>query len=933
MHPSVLAPWALISLVAAVVSGTAVAEDSIPAETVVALKRATVFVRVESPSGKGSGSGFVVRAEKDSVLIATNMHVIARDLVRGNSRKARVDLRKALEGTTVTVVFDSGTKSEISARAEVLAGDPVDDLAILRATGLKAVPTPIDYQNAPTPAETMPVYVFGFPFGEMLATGKGSPAITVGKGTVSSLRNDDSGELAAVQIDGAINPGNSGGPVVDAQGRLIGVTVSKLRDGQGIGFAVPRARLAAMMLGSVQGMRVDGTRASGGKLSLRVEVGVLNPTGSLRGATLHYLFVPPNGPKPNGDVPLAGQAGVKAAPMAINGDLAIAELMLNVKEGDLYAQAFPDGGAGASGGTDVHDFSLALPKDLKAAYTLGPAGSRPAGPGAGETAPPDGWREYRPGDGSFVVWIPQQNKSQSERGRTLSGGPFQIKMNALMVETTQGLAFTAERLSLAGARGEKPNPASLAAAYRAIAIGDPAGAKVVREVEVRNGELEGDEYLIQRGGVVNRARVFSDDRGGFILRAIGQAAQVESADATRFLDSCRRAPAGNPLAGAPRPPANDPNAGGFAGGSFATPPPPSAGPATLPPPTAGRGPRVKGGAFDPESTDVAPPGGLLVGLELGLAKFFDNDVIHAVRPIYRAGEKESTGKQYGTDLGRVVKVVARPGYAVGAIIIKTGLGLDGLSVIFMKVAKDRLDPSDSYESEWIGGPGGDAPEQLGGDGTAVVGIVAKTNKKDATGFGLIYQDDAKALAGTNARAASKGGPNSKASGKGGRAMAGEPTRIQGGGGDPEFRDAGPEGALLIGVEVGLGDFFNKPVVRTVRPVYRPAKGTKLATGQWHGSTKEGSVVGATKAVARPGYAVGAITVKNGLSVDGFSLTFMKVNDGQLDPNDSYESEWIGGPGGGGPEKISGNGRPVIGLIGKTRPDNTTGLGLLLAPLQ
>jgi hypothetical protein len=74
----------------------------------------------------------------------------------------------------------------------------------------------------------MPLFAFGFPFGEALARHKGNPAITVSKGSISSLRRDDGGELAIVQIDGELNPGNSGGPVVDAQGRLVGVAVAKV---------------------------------------------------------------------------------------------------------------------------------------------------------------------------------------------------------------------------------------------------------------------------------------------------------------------------------------------------------------------------------------------------------------------------------------------------------------------------------------------------------------------------------------------------------------------------------------------------------------------------------------------------------------------------------------------------------------------------------
>jgi hypothetical protein len=188
----------------------------------------------------------------------------------------------------------------------------------------------------------------------------------------------------------------------------------------------------------------------------------------------------------------------------------------------------------------------------------------------------------------------------------------------------------------------------------------------------------------------------------------------------------------------------------------------------------------------------------------------------------------------------------------------------------------------------------------------VVGVVVLGNDREATGLGLIY---------------------SGASKQDGVWVQGTPSRIQGGFRDPEFRDGGPAGSLLVGVEVGVGRFVNNKVVKSVRPIFRAKD--KDAEGEWHGPTDANTVNEVQKAVAKPGYAVGAITVKNGRGIDGLSVTFMKVKaDGTLDATDSYESEWIGGMGGGPAQKVDGGGKPVIGLIGKTRADCTCGLGLL-----
>jgi len=160
-------------------------------------------------------------------------------------------------------------------------------------------------------------------------------------------------------------------------------------------------------------------------------------------------------------------------------------------------------------------------------------------------------------------------------------------------------------------------------------------------------------------------------------------------------------------------------------------------------PPGTRSTKIHGGHFDSLFRDVAPEDGLLVGLEAGLGKFVRNDIVVAVRPIYRVGTEEKLGNEWGSNTTSV-KVIAKPGYAIGAITVKAGLGLDGFSVTFMKIGRELLNPKDAYESEWIGGTGGGGPDKLAGDGWPIVGIVGKTNQKgDVTGIGLIERNELK----------------------------------------------------------------------------------------------------------------------------------------------------------------------------------------------
>jgi hypothetical protein len=120
-----------------------------------------------------------------------------------------------------------------------------------------------------------------------------------------------------------------------------------------------------------------------------------------------------------------------------------------------------------------------------------------------------------------------------------------------------------------------------------------------------------------------------------------------------------------------------------------------------------------GGAFD----DMGPPGSLLVGFHVVV-----NGVVNIIEPKFRTPNGIVAGSTHGSNGGTEIDVMAKPGYAVGAIVVKPGDTVDGFRVVFMRVRGKNLDPSDSYESQWMGGMGGGAETKLGGDGKPVIGI-------------------------------------------------------------------------------------------------------------------------------------------------------------------------------------------------------------------
>ena len=292
------------------------ADEGIPTPVIQAIKAATVFVKVKVEGRSGSGSGFVVKTDGADAYVVTNHHVIEPKLVellmvpdRRPGVRPPVPRRSigprptphavppsytprfivhSFKNAEATVVFYSGTKNEQAISAQVLAADPERDLAVLKVCSVTKLPKPIECPLEPELTETMPISHSAFPTARSLATSKSSPAITIGKGSVSSLRLGDDGELALVQIDGSLNPGNSGGPVVDSQGRLVGVAVATIKNSSGIGLAIP-AQVSQMLEGRLGKVFLHASRDDDGVLTIQVEAGLIDPFHQIKSVTLRYL--------------------------------------------------------------------------------------------------------------------------------------------------------------------------------------------------------------------------------------------------------------------------------------------------------------------------------------------------------------------------------------------------------------------------------------------------------------------------------------------------------------------------------------------------------------------------------------------------------------------------------------------------------------------
>ena len=169
----------------------------------------------------GVGSGVILSADG---YILTNRHVVS------GSQSLIVELADGRQFPATIVKQSDKT-----------------DLALVKidASGLK--PAVIgDAANTPVGAT---VIAIGSPLGTFTETV--TKGILSGTGRTITVQDEATGRPETLtnllQTDAAINPGNSGGPLLDANGRVIGINTAVSTDAQGLGFAIPISEAAALI--------------------------------------------------------------------------------------------------------------------------------------------------------------------------------------------------------------------------------------------------------------------------------------------------------------------------------------------------------------------------------------------------------------------------------------------------------------------------------------------------------------------------------------------------------------------------------------------------------------------------------------------------------------------------------------------------------------
>ncbi len=123
---------------------------------------------------------------------------------------------------------------------------------------------------------------------------------------------------------------------------------------------------------------------------------------------------------------------------------------------------------------------------------------------------------------------------------------------------------------------------------------------------------------------------------------------------------------------------------------------------------------------------VSPTNQPVIGFEYSTDQWMGKSIIRSFTPIFPGDD----------GIAITHALVARPGYAVGAIEVNGEEYVRAVRVIFMKVAGDRLLPGDSYSSNWVNTPTDPSTYRLAGNGDRVVGTFGSRGL-NVDGLGLV----------------------------------------------------------------------------------------------------------------------------------------------------------------------------------------------------
>ncbi len=171
---------------------------------------------------QGVGSGFVYKKEGGYYYAVTNNHVVE-------------------ESDEIGVITTESSKEEGSNKlidAKIVGTNPDYDVAVIKFKTSKDI-KPLDFADSDKIFPGQEVYAIGSPYGTDF---QGSITKGIVSAPIRQMYNKESKKKNQyIQTDAAINPGNSGGPLLNQEGKVIGMDTMKIAESESdnMGFAIP----------------------------------------------------------------------------------------------------------------------------------------------------------------------------------------------------------------------------------------------------------------------------------------------------------------------------------------------------------------------------------------------------------------------------------------------------------------------------------------------------------------------------------------------------------------------------------------------------------------------------------------------------------------------------------------------------------------------
>jgi S1-C subfamily serine protease len=203
------------------------------------MRKGVVTIRVDRGIKIEQGLGVPDR------VLGTGFYIDPRGYVLTNYHVISSEVDPKYEGYSRLSVRPSDAP-ETRIPAKVIGYDRLLDLAVLKVDAKPEFVFSFDRAKSPLPGER--IYAMGSPVGL---------ENTITSGIVSAVgrRLLPTGEV--IQVDAALNPGNSGGPLVDGEGRVLGVVFAGLPNYQGLNFAIPSAWILKVLPDLMRGGELD----------------------------------------------------------------------------------------------------------------------------------------------------------------------------------------------------------------------------------------------------------------------------------------------------------------------------------------------------------------------------------------------------------------------------------------------------------------------------------------------------------------------------------------------------------------------------------------------------------------------------------------------------------------------------------------------------